>query len=145
MAASFPLIWFIILTKNYLIIFDSEDNGKVISGLDPNKAHGHDMISIRMLKICGESIHQPLEPIFQASLNDERFPSEWKKANVVPIHKKDDKQILKNYRPVSLLPICAKIFERIIYNRIFQYLTENNLITENQSSFKPGDSCINQL
>ena len=98
-----------------------------------------------MLKICGESIHKPLESIFQASLNDGHFPSEWKKANVVPIHKKDDKQILKNYRLVSLLPICTKIFERIIYNRIFEYLIENNLITEIQSGFKPGDSCINQL
>ena len=61
------------------------------------------------------------------------------------IHKKDDKQILKDYRPVSLLPICAKTFERIIYNRIFEYLIENNLITENQSGFKSGDSCINHL
>ena len=51
--------------------------------------------------MCGESIHEPLEYTFRASLNDERFPSEWKKANVVPIHKKDDKQILKSYRPVS--------------------------------------------
>ena len=127
------------------IVFNSEDIGKVISGLNPSKGHGHDMISIRMLKICGESIHKPLESIFRASLNDEGFPSEWKKANVVPIHKKDDKQILENYRSVSLLPICAKIFERIIYSRIFEYLVENNLITENQSGFKPGDSCINQL
>ena len=63
----------------------------------------------------------------------------------MPLHKKDDKQFLKNYRPVSLLPVCAKIFERIIYNRIFEYLIENNLMTENQSGFKLGDSCINQL
>ena len=52
---------------------------------------------------------------------------------------------MKNYRPVSLLPVSFKIFERIIYNRIFEYLIEKNLITENQSGFKPGDSCINQL
>ena len=103
------------------------------------------MINIRMLKMCGESIHKPLEYIFQASLNDERFSSEWKKANVVPIHKKDDKQVLKSYRPISLLPVCAKIFERIIYNRTFEYLIQSSLITENQSGFKPGDSCINQL
>ena len=63
----------------------------------------------------------------------------------MPIHKKDDKQILKNYRPVSLLPICAKFFERIIYYRIFEFLTENVLITEHQSGFKPRDYCINQL
>ena len=115
------------------IVLNSEEIGKVISDLDPNKAHGHTMISIRMLKMCGESIRKALEYIFRVSLNDERFSSEWKKANVVPIHKKDDKQIVKNYRLVSLLPICAKILERIIYNRIFEYLIENNLITENKT------------
>ena len=64
-----------------------------------------------MLKMCGESIHKPLKYIFRASLDDEGFPSERKTDNEVPIHKKDDKQILKKYRPVSLLPICTKIFE----------------------------------
>ena len=108
-------------TNNKLIdiVFNSEDIGKVISGLDSNKAHGHDMISIHMLKICGESIHKPLEYIFQASLNDGRFPPEWKKDNVLPIHKKEDEQTLKNYKPIALLPIGAKVFERIIYNRSF--------------------------
>ena len=50
-----------------------------------------------------------------------------------------------NYRTVSLLPICAKIFKRIIYNIIFEYVIKNNLIKENQSGFKPEDFCINQL
>ena len=67
------------------------------------------------------------------------------KANVVPVHKKDDKQCLKNYRPVSLLSICGKIFEILIFNEIFRSLNENNLIFSNQPGFKPGDSCINQL
>ena len=75
-----------------------------------------------MLKMCSESINKPLDYIFRASLNDERFLSERKKSNVVPIHKTDDKGILKNYRPVSLLPIYAKIFETINYSRIYEYL-----------------------
>ena len=73
------------------------------------------------------------------------FPDEWKKANVVPIFKKNDKQNLKNYRPVSLLPICSKMFERILYNHIFKYLSKEDLICHNQSGFKPGDSCVYQL
>ena len=52
------------------IVFNSEDIGKVILGLDPNKAHRHDMISIRMLKVCGESINKLLDYTFWASLND---------------------------------------------------------------------------
>ena len=117
----------------------------LIKNLDPNKAHGHDMISIRMLKLCGKSICKPLDLIFQSCIKQGKFPTEWKKANVVPVHKKGDKQILKNYRPVSLLPICGKIFERLIYNNLFEYFIENDLMSQNQSGFKPGDSCINQL
>ena len=67
------------------------------------------------------------------------------KANVVPIHKKGDKQILKNYRPISFLPITGKILERLLYDTMFEFFTKNNLISDNQSGFKPGNSCVNQL
>ena len=78
------------------IDFSTNDILKIIRNLDPNKAHGHDMISIRMIKICDTSICRPLKLIFQACLESEKFPNEWKKVNVVPVHKKGDKQILKN-------------------------------------------------
>ena len=54
-------------------------------------------------------------------------------ANVVPVHKKSDQQILEHFRPVSLFPICGKDFERLIYNSLFEYFIENNLISPNQS------------
>ena len=98
-----------------------------------------------MLKICGSSIYGPPKLIFKEALSTGLFPSNWKKGNIVTIHKKGDKQILKNYQPVSLLPICGKIFERLIFNELFNFLPENNLILPNQSGFKTGDSCINQL
>ena len=62
----------------------------------------------------------------------------------MPIHKKGDYQLLQNYQPVSLLPIC-KIFERIFFNPIFKYLTKNSLLWPNQSGFRPFDSFENQL
>ena len=127
------------------INFSQDDILKIIQNLNPNKAHGPDKISIRMIKICGKSLCKPLEMIFKSCIKKGEYPSEWKKANVVPVHKKGDKQLLKNYRPISLLPIFGKIFERIIYNNIFEYLTTNKLISDNQSGFKPGDSCVNQL
>ena len=127
------------------INFSQDDILKIIQNLNPNKAHGPDKISIRMIKICGKSLCKPLEMIFKSCIKKGEYPSEWKKANVVPVHKKGDKQLLKNYRPISLLPIFGKIFERIIYNNIFEYLTTNKLISDNQSGFKPGDSFINQL
>ena len=109
--------------------FSEDAIAKVIQNLDPNKAHGHDQISIRMLKICGKTICKSLECIFCECLNTGLFPLEWKEANLVSVYKKGDIQCLKNYRPVSLLPICGKIFEKLIFNEIFKFFNENNLIS----------------
>ena len=128
-----------------IISFNCNDIVTIIRSLDPNKAHGYDMISIRMLKICDKSICKPLELIFQSCIKHGKFPNVWKMANVVPAHKKSDKYILKNYQPVSLLSICGKIFERLIYNSLFEYFIENDLFSRNQSCSKTGDSCTNQL
>ena len=115
---------------------------KIIRSLDPNKAYGHDGNSIRMLKLCASSISKPLFLLFKHSLESECFPNEWKKANIVPIHKKVDKQLIQNYRPVSLLPICGTFFEKIISSSLFKYLGNNNLLNPHQSGFRPGDSCV---
>ena len=61
------------------------------------------------------------------------------------MHKKRDKQLLENYRPVSLLPILGKVFEKSLYNNIFEYLQKNTMLCENRSGFRPSDSCENQL
>ena len=84
-----------------------------------------------MLKIFGKSIIKPLLIIYKKCLEKGCFPNEWKKANIVPVHKKDDKQLLKNYRPISLLPICGKVLERILYNSMFEFFIQNNVITPN--------------
>ena len=67
-----------------------------------------------------------------------------KKANAVPVHKKEEKMLVKNYRPISLLPIFGKMLERIIYNFLFNYSQSNRLFTPSQSGFLPGDSCTAQ-
>ena len=129
----------------FSVSFSQDDIAKIVQNLDPNKAHGHDNISIRMLKVCGSSIYKPLEMIFKQCIETGVFPSEWKKANIVPIHKKGDKQTLENYRPVSLLPICGKILGRLMFNEMFNFFIENKRISRNHSGIKLGDSCINQL
>ena len=103
------------------------------------------MINIQMIKNCDVSICKPLELIFRSCLENRKFLTEWKKANVVPANKKGDKQNLKNYRPISLLPVAGKIFERILYNNMYKFFRETNLISPDQSDFKSGDACINQL
>ena len=134
-------------TNNILdtIVFSEEDIYKIIKNLDPHEAHGHDMISFRMIKLRGISICKPLKTVFQNCLRSGKFSSEWKKTNVVPTLKKGDKQCIKNYRPVSRLPVCGKVFERLLYNKMFPVFSENELISPKQSGFRPGDSCTNQL
>ena len=118
---------------------------KIIRALNINKAHGHDDISIRMIKICDESLLKPLLILFKNSLKLSYYPDIWKKSNIIPVHKKNGKQFVNNYRPISLLPIFGKIFEKIIFNRIYDFLLKEELLNPNQSGFRPSDSCINQL
>ena len=86
---------------------------KIIRSFNYNKAHGYDNISIRLLKICNSSIVRPLSIIFKNCLQTGTFPNNWKNSNVVPVHKKDDKQLLQNYYPASLLPVCSKISKEL--------------------------------
>ena len=84
---------------------------------------------------CDDSVLLPHKLIFQNILLTltSTYPDMWKLANVTPIFKKGDKQLIKNYRPISLLPICGKLFEKIIFNNLYSYLNENNLMTKHQS------------
>ena len=69
-----------------------------------------------MIKLCDIEIVKPLYLIYMKCLETRRFPSSWKKANVLPNHKKENRQLKKNHRPISLLPICGKIFEKLMFD-----------------------------
>ena len=133
-------------TEVRLSSISCEDNNilKIIRNLEISKAHGFDDISVRMVKLCEDSLVKPFSIIFiifKNCINSSVFPELWKKPNIVPIHKKNDKQLINSYRPVSLLPVRSRIFEIIIFNSIFQYIEENILLNVNQSGFQPCDSC----
>ena len=95
--------------------FDEEELIKIIRNLNVHKAHGHDDISIRMIKICDKSILKSLILLFENSTKSSFYPDIWKKSNIIPVHKKNDKQLVNNYQPISLLPIFGKIFGKIIF------------------------------
>ena len=78
---------------------------KIIRALNINTAHGHDDISIRMTKIYDESLLKPLFILFKSSLELSCYPDIWKKSSIIPAYKMNDKQLVNNYRPTSLLPI----------------------------------------
>ena len=94
-------------------------------------------------KLCGSSVCRPLQIIYKSCLDKRNFPQELKKANVVPVHKKNYKQLVKNSIPISLLLTKGKVFERILYNFLFNFLDYNNVISPGQSGFRPDNCCIN--
>ena len=113
------------------ISFKNSDVTSIINSLKPTKAHAADNISIRMIQLCGLSITLPLTLIFKFSLRNGTFPDTWKMANIIPVHRKEEKNLVKNYRPISLLPIFAKVFE-ILCLPIFTitiYLLNVNLVS----------------
>ena len=112
------------------INFSDNDILKIIRSLDINKAHGHDDISVRMVKICNDFIKKLLSIIYKNCITTGISPSAWKKSNIVPVHKKKDKQFVSNCRPVSLLPIFSRVLEKILFNSIFEYLFTKNSIFE---------------
>ena len=135
------------LTSNSLsnITFSHSQIIAIIQKLDSKKANGFDEISAAMLKICPAEVARPLSIIFNKCLELGSFPSNWKYANVQPVHKKNSRQDKTNYRPISLLCICSKIFEKIVFNNMYKFLLDNSLLSPHQSGFRPGDSTINQL
>ena len=105
--------------------------------MNSNKAHGHDGVSMRTLKICGPSVIKPLTLLFNNCLRYGVFRNDWKKANVIQVDKKGNKQLVSNYRPVSLLPVFSKIFEKLIFDCIYDFLDQNCLLKANESTFRP--------
>ena len=137
----------IYLTQSKLVLLDFNEDKvlKIIRSLNVHKAHGYDDISIRVIKICDKLLLKPLIISFKNSTKPFHYPDLWKRSNIIPVHKKNDKQLVKNYRPISLLPIFGKIFEKVILNKIYYFLMKEKLLNPNQSGFRPSGSCINQL
>jgi hypothetical protein len=110
---------------------------KLLQNLKVHKAAGPDTISPRLLNSLAIVITPAITRIFQTSLYEGTVPKDWRKANIVPIFKKDDKPKPANYRPVSL--------EHIIYSNIKNHLSQNNLLSDNHHGFRARRSCETQL
>ena len=125
--------------------FNENEILKIIRTLNIYKTLGHDDISIRIIQICDRTLLKPLIIIFQNSVKYSHYPDIWKRSNIIPVHKKSDKQLVKNYRFISLLPIFGKIFEKITFSKICSFLLEEKLLNPNQSGIRPSESSVNQL
>jgi hypothetical protein len=138
-------IQFLTESRLELIQTTKEDVLKILKGLDVGKAMGPDGISNRLIKETSTAISEPLSTLFNKSFMMGKVPKIWKEANLSPIFKKNDKSLVSNYRPISLLSCIGKVQERIVYMHLYKYLKENQLLTWKNSGFKELDSAINQL
>ena len=93
--------------------FNEDEIRKIIRALNSYKAHDYDNISIRMIKICDKSLLKPLIILFKNSTKSSRYTDIWKRSNIIPVHKKNDKQLVINYR---------LIFNKIIFSKIYCFL-----------------------
>lgn len=117
----------------------------VLKILKLGKACGSDLVSHNMLKNTANTINRPLKILFNMSLRNRCFPSSWKEATVIPLFKKGDRHEVSNYRPVSLISCLGKVFERIVFKHMYNYLLENNLFYNLQSGFLPQHTTVYQL
>ena len=97
----------------------------LLQNMNTNKASGIDGISAKILKIAAPCISSSLTLIFNQSILTGVFPNDWKTSKVIPIYKSEAKDEMTNYRPISIISTVARIFERLIYNQIYEYL--NNI------------------
>ena len=110
-----------------------EEISKLISSLN-NSAAGWDSLQTNDMKLTKDSIQWPLTYLSNLSLTSGVFPTEPKIANVV--FKASNDMVFTNYRPVSVLPIMSKIFERLMYTRQLDFLTKKNILYEFQFGFR---------
>jgi len=121
---------------------------KHLNGISPKKATGLDKIPARFIKDGADVIAGPISTIVNMSLRSGRVPHELKTARVVPLHKKNSKTDAGNYRPISILNIMSKVFERVVFNQLNTYLVHNKLLFELQSGFREKfstDTCLIHL
>ena len=118
----------------------------LIKSLDPKKVTVDNDIPSKMLLVTNEISSIYLSKIYNFSQADQRFPDSLKNADVIPIHKKDEKTNKENYRPVSLLPTISKLFERDMYNQIIIYIEKH--LSPYLFGFRKGHSteqCLNVM
>ena len=127
----------------YDINFNVSDVLSALSSLDAHKAMGIDNIGPMLLKTCAISLCAPLHHLFSLTLTQHYIPNEWRIHRITPVFKNGDKSQAKNYRPISLLCSVSKVLERIIYDKIIDFVSSK--ISTVQYGFLPNHSAVQQL
>ena len=128
------------IIESMFVDFVTNDEIKQILSNLKNSACGWDELSVKFMKLSIEFIIDPLTHICNQSLMEGIFPQQLKIANVIPLYKSDDPMHFNHYRPVSLLCILSKVFERIMYVRLLKFLEKMKIIYEKQFGFRKHHS-----
>ena len=112
---------------------------KIILSLK-NGAPGYDDVTAKILKSSVLKVQQPLSYLCNRSLTNGIFPCETKIANVLPLYKSGDPMLFNNYRPVPLLWILSKVFEKVMYSRLLNFLNHYKVFISNQFGFRKSHS-----
>ena len=123
--------------------FDPVTICNILRNINVNKSPGPDGIHGKVLKNCALTLSFPLSILFNLSYFSGQLPTDWKLANVTPVHKKGDKTNVENYRPISLTSLIMKVMEKCIRDELYSKCC--NLINDNQHGFLPNKSCTTQL
>ena len=124
-----------------------DQNGviKLLKNIKPFSASGPDGIPARLLKETAEELAPAVTLLFQASINQGKIPSQWKKAQITPIFKKGSRSEAANYRPISLTSILCKLCEHIIHCAVIRHLNNCKILSDAQHGFRKQRSCETQL
>jgi exonuclease III len=118
---------------------------KLLTGLSSNKATGVDKISCKIIKIASSAISDSLTHIFNQAITLSSFPDEWKTARVIPLYKNGQRNVAGNYRPISVLPAISKVMEKILYDQLYNYLSNFRLLSDSQFGFRKFHSTATAL
>ena len=124
---------------------DADEVNKLICTLDPKKSNGPNSVPTKLLKLMKDKLSKPLSDIVNLSFSSGIFPTKLEIGNVIPVFKKGDKLSCENYRPISLLSNISKIFEKLMYTRLYSFLSSSNVIYKQQFGFRSKHSTNHAL
>ena len=115
---------------------DNDELKNVINKINVRKSIGPDELDPRVIKNCQEQISKPLSIIINNIFETGDIPDELKIGKIIPIYKNKEKDLPKNYRPITVLSVFTKIFEKILYNRLSNFMEKNKIINKKQYGFR---------
>ena len=128
-----------------IIPFSEGQIAQVLHKIKVSKSPGPDLLHPRVIHELREVLTSPLTHLFNRSLFSGVLPDEWKTSLVSVLHKKGKKDLIENYRPISLTCICCKLMESLVRDLVMDHFVSNNLLSDKQYGFVKGRSTVLQL